>query len=341
MKKTSVFALVILFSLLLVSCSKPTATSTTEEHFLLKSREGTASILVFEDQEKYTNQFNARLDELKGKWDPKNKDSDIAKFNNTRSNSHLSDETIKLLLNSITLSDRTDGKLDITLYPLTRLWGFESDEPKVPQSALVSLLVTKCGMDTISVSNNMFTLDQYTMLDPSAITSGFAADLISNELVNDGCASAMFQIEDHIRTIGKHPDQKKWEVPLVDPFEKAESFGNVLVDGEVSVSVKGAFQNYFVEDGKRYCNIFDPESGQPVDNDLIAAFVICKDGVSADAYATACFILGSKKAEKFYRDSNDFELILVLNDGEVRISQGIQESVQLLASDKKIKVIKK
>ena len=278
---------------------------------------------------------------MENKWDPKNQDGEIAKFNNTRSNSHLSDETVKLLLNCISLSERTNGKLDITLYPLTRLWGFESDAPQKPEDMLVSLLKTKCGMDTISVSNNLFTLDEYTMLDPSAVTNGYAADLIASELVDLGCKSAVFNIGDHTRTVGKNNNGEDWKVSLADPFESEKSFAEISVSGNTSVSTKGSFQCYFEEDGKRYCNILDPKNGRPVDGDLVAATGVCKEGIAADAYALTCFILGAKDAEEFYRERSDFEMILVLNNGEIRVSEGLVDNFVPSDQNKKVTVIGK
>ena len=179
------------------------------------------------------------------------------------------------------------------------------------------------------------------MLDPAAVVNGYAADLISDELLKLGCKGAMLQIEDHVRIIGKKTDSEKWNVKLNDPFEKKDRFASIFLQGNCSVSTKGSFQHYFEEDGKRFCNILDPKSGLPVDNDLVSATVICKDGIDADAFATSCFILGSKDAAKFYRKTNDLELILVLKNGEVHVSEGIVDSFKPVDSDIKVKVFKK
>lgn len=346
MKRILSMTLVLTVCFSLFSCSNQDVPVSTDTNIIAEegdfhSSKGTANIKTLEQEHKYSDYFSTRLAELQSKWDPKNTDGEIAKLNNTRSSSHLSDETIALLNRCIFLSEQTDGKFDITLYPLTRLWGFESDAPQKPQSPLISLLISKCGMDTISVSNNVFSLEQFTMLDPSAVSNGYAADLISEELLKMGCESSMLQIEDHIRVIGKGLENGQWEVMLSDPFEKRDHFAKLYLDGNRSVSTKGSFQNYFIEDGERYCDIFDPKSGKPVDNDLVSATVICKNGIDADAFATACFVLGSKDAAKLYQDLDDIELILVLKDGEVRVTEGIADSFKLVDFNEKVKVIKR
>ena len=349
MKKVLIFALVLLVCISLFSCSNQDfsdhvdleAYTGTEELGEYRSLRGTSSFIAVDADPEYSDYFSSRLEELLSKWNPGNPNGEIGMLNNTRGSSHLSGETVTLLKRCFSLSKQTDGKLDITLYPLTRLWGFDSDAPKKPEIVLISLLISKCGMDTFSVTNNAVSLEQFTMLDPSAVVNGYAADLISDELLNLGCKGAMLQIEDHVRIFGKKANNEKWNVKLNDPFENKDCFGSILLQGNCSVSTKGSFQHYFQEDGKRYCNILDPKSGHPVDNDLVSATVICKDGIDADAFATACFILGSKDAAKFYEKTNNVELILVLKNGEVHVSEGIVDSFMLVDSDTKVKVIKK
>ncbi len=333
LKKSFVFVL-LAFCLLATSCSKPD----DPQGFGTFDAE---KIEDFQNDEKTEDFVEKRIQELSAKWDAQNSDSEIAKLNNTRGNDHLSEETVQLLLNCIALSEKTDGLLDITLYPLTRLWGFEGNEPKIPQEMLMSLMFSKCGMDTISVSDNKFTLDQFTMLNPSAVTKGYAADLIASELKKDGCKAALIRLEDHVRTVGNRDEGKKWNVALTDPFKNDRVFSYVSVDGDLSVATKGTFRNYFEEDGKRYCDIFDPRNGKPIDNDLTSVTVICESGITADAYATACIILGSKEAAEFYQNTDGFELVMVKNDGAILVSEGISNSITFSKSDQEVEVIKK
>lgn len=340
--KKIIISLILVCAVLISSCDQETTKLEKEKAMLtVDAFETKAEFTPYENQDKAAQFFKFKIQELDAKWDPKNKDGEIAKLNNTRDCSHLSDETIQLLLDCIVLSEETDGKLDITLYPLTRLWKFESDEPKKPDSMLTSLMISKCGMDTITVNSGNFELGNFTMLDASAVTKGYAADLIAAGLVANDCNSAVFSIGDHIRTVGKNPDQEKWTVYLFDPFEGKDPYATLSLDGDLSVSTKGTYQKYFEEDGKRYCNIFDPKTGEAVDGDLIAATVICKEGIVADAYATACFIMGGEEAKNFYRDNDGFELILVYKNGDVFVSEGISDSYKLSDNDQEFEVIKK
>ena len=128
---------------------------------------------------------------------------------------------------------------------------------------------------------------------------------------------------------------------LTDPFKPEQAFSYVSVSGGVSVSTKGTFRNFFEEGGKRYCDIFDPRSGNPVDNDLVSVTVISESGVAADAFATACLIMGSKDAAEFYKSNGGFEIIMVSVDGQVQASKGIVDFIVFSDSDFEVKVIEK
>ena len=326
---------------------KKTEASQTEENDKeasdpsFKTEEAGSEVIVNKENDKETAAYiSGRLSELQSKWNPLNDNGEIAKLNNTRSGTHLSEETLELIKSCISLSQKNNGLIDITLYPLTRIWGFESNEPKVPQEILTSLLFSKCGMDTFSVSEGKVNLDKFTMLDVSAFSNGYSCDLIAKELAEKGCKQAIIDAGDHVRTVGDE-DSGLWQVSLPDPEDGDGTFATLLVKGGYSVSSKGAFRRYFEENGKRYCDIFDPRNGKPVDNDLASVTVICKNGISADAYAYSCFVLGSEGAEKFYRENVEVDIILVMKNGEIRASEGVADAITLQDKDKEIKVIKK
>lgn len=68
-------------------------------------------------------------------------------------------------------------------------------------------------------------------------------------------------------------------------------------DGALATS--GDYRNYYEEDGKRYSHIIDPVTGAPVQHNLVSTSVYAEDTMSADAYATALFVMGTEKAKSF------------------------------------------
>ena len=68
---------------------------------------------------------------------------------------------------------------------------------------------------------------------------------------------------------------------------------------------------------------------------------LSESGVTADAFATACLIMGSKDAAEFYKSNDGFEIIMVSVDGQVQASKGIVDSIVFSDSDFEVKVIEK
>ena len=56
---------------------------------------------------------------------------------------------------------------------------------------------------------------------------------------------------------------------------------------------------------------------------LASATVVAKSGGRADALSTALFVMGADRAAAFWRERQDFEMVLVGMDGHVWITEGL------------------
>jgi len=57
------------------------------------------------------------------------------------------------------------------------------------------------------------------------------------------------------------------------------------------------YEQYFTMGGKEYTHIINPKTGSPADSGLSSVTVIAPDCLTADALATAIFVLGKEKGE--------------------------------------------
>ena len=86
------------------------------------------------DNNDISNNINAILREVNSKFSTYDKKSEISKFNALKSNTPFKMSTdFKYLINkSFTLNKLTDGRYDITIDPLLKIWGFYSKHRKIP-----------------------------------------------------------------------------------------------------------------------------------------------------------------------------------------------------------------
>ena len=71
-----------------------------------------------------------------------------------------------------------------------------------------------------------------------------------------------------------------------------------------------------------------PDTGRPVDSDLLSATAVAADGTYADALSTALYVLGENAARRLYQNSDDFEMVLITDDGRLIVSGGLADGFE-------------
>ena len=76
-----------------------------------------------------------------------------------------------------------------------------------------------------------------------------------------------------------------------------------------------------------YHHIIDPATGYPANNGLVSVTIVSADGTLADGLSTSLFIMGKEKAIAYWQEhSEEFDTILVDEDGMIYVTEGIADS---------------
>ena len=95
----------------------------------------------------------------------------------------------------------------------------------------------------------------------------------------------------------------------------------------------GNYERYFTgEDGKRYGHIIDPKTGYPVDNGLASVTIVTEEGKTGDALSTSMFVKGLEGAQEYWKSHEGFDMILMTEDGEIYLTEGIENNFTLTDS---------
>ena len=161
-------------------------------------------------------------------------------------------------------------------------------------------------------------------LDVGSVAKGYAAGLAIEAAKEAGLESALLNVGGHIITIGKPLDgaRDRWSIGIQNP-ELGGAQGD-LIDtvyfNDMTLSVSGGYQRFFVVDGVAYNHIIDPETLMPASR-YKQVTVIHENSVLADIISTALFIMtyeeGSKLAEKYGAEAFWVDL-----DGEWKTTDG-------------------
>ena len=235
-------------------------------------------------------------------------------------------DVVYLLSAAQTISAQTDGALDISLLPVSRLWGFQTGSYAVPASAALEALRDRVGMDKLTVRAGTASVPAGTMLDFGALAKGYAADLCRAELEADGL-SGILSLGGNIQTVGAKPDGSDWIVGVQDPDDTGRCLLTLHVSGAKAIVASGDHQRYFIQDGVRYCHVLNPETLSPVRGSLRAVTVIADEGLLADGLSTALFVLGREAGFGLWQRRGGFEAVWLEADGTVWITPGLRDRI--------------
>ena len=204
--------------------------------------------------------------------------------------------------------ERTAGAYDPTVAPLVKYWGFGTGEKRTTNE--VDTLELKAiredvGYGLVQVNNDSLLKDRRgVQLDLNASAKGYGVDLISALLVERGRPNHLVDIGGEFRA-GGTKNGRPWRVAIRLPEEKLEAVASAgtlpLSDGR-ALATSGNYLNYYKVDGETYSHTINPLTGYVERNALLSASVLANDCARADAYATACMVLGPAGALKLIQN---------------------------------------
>ena len=270
-----------------------------------------------------------RVEEVEALWSVTDEGSEIYRANHSGGEPvNVSEETAELVSFALEMAEKTEGALEPTIYPVLRAWGFTTDTKQVPSQEEIDALLEDVGHEKITLDGTLLTVPEGMELDLGAVGKGYAGDLAAEAVRARGIECAILSLGGNIQAVGSRPDGTDWRVGLRSPWEDGTL--GVLRVSDQAVVTSGGYENYFEDkDGNVYWHILDPETGYPAKSGLLSVTIICPQGRMGDALSTALFVMGPQKAEEYWRENGDFEMILVTEEGEILITEGVADRFTL------------
>lgn len=248
---------------------------------------------------------NERLAEIDALMSTYRDDSEISRFARAEAQTWfaVSPETALVVDAAQKISRRTNGAFDITIGPLLRLWSFgpedSQDQPRsAPSEEQIENVLEIVGFDKLKVRHDppaLWKSISSLEVDLSAIAKGYAVDEISSLLLEAGFADHLVEIGGELRVRGQKPDGSLWNVGLESPRPGARLTEMVVSLSDRAVASSGNYRKYYEADGTHYSHVIDPVLGRPAAHQLSGVAILADDCMSADAYATALFVLGAER----------------------------------------------
>ena len=262
----------------------------------------------------------SRIDECERLLSAHREGSDIVRINGGETVA-VDVLTERVLRGAMELHQISGGALDVTLYEVSQLWDYKSENPRVPAQDEVTAALNHRGVERIVLKDHTVTA-QGTKIDLGAIAKGAIGDEARKTLRDCGVKSAILNLGGNIITLGEKPGGSGWTIAIEDPLGDGQ-VGTVRLHGDWALATSSGTQRYFTVDGKTYHHILDPETGYPAHSGLASVTIIAPDGLTADALSTAVFVMGEEKAREMFDAHGLYEMdisaVLVRDDGSIAV----------------------
>ena len=218
------------------------------------------------------------------------------------------------------VSIETDGAFDITIEPLVVAWGFGEGGVIDIDTININSILTYVGYDKINLINNRIKKSNpKVQIDFNAIAQGYSVDLILNYLLSKGIENLIVDIGGEVSARGSKLNGEPWKVGIEKPASKADDIRDLTAIIKLvnkSIATSGNYRKYIEKEGRRISHIINPKTGYPSEYNLLSATVIYDNAAFADAYATACMVLGLEKPISFVGAKKGLEAFLIYSTAD-------------------------
>ena len=249
---------------------------------------------------------------------PYNKASLITSLNENTS-SRVDAYVKRLMAASTEVNRMSGGAFDPTVMPLVNAWGFGYKSGKMPSRAQLDSILVLVGMDKVKlVGRKIVKADPRIMLDCSAIAKGYAVDKIALMLKRKGVENFLVEVGGERVAAGTNPKGKEWSIGVTKPVDDSLSVNSdlqmILTMTDCALATSGNYRNYYVKDGHKYAHTINPKTGNPAESNSLSATIVAPSCAEADAYATACMVVGKDKALQILNRQADKKYIIIYDN---------------------------
>lgn len=218
------------------------------------------------------------------------------------------------------VSMATNGDFDITVRPLVELWGFGKKEATDVTEYEVDSILDFIGFQKVKLENSkVVKTDPRLQIDFDAIAQGYSVDVMAAYLKSLGIARFLVDIGGEVYASGMKPDNLYWQVGIERPKDNeayGESIMAIVSLKDKGMATSGNYRKFYVKDGVKYSHTIDPHTGYPAQRKILSATIIAADAAHADAFATACMVMGVKKSIAFLKNHPEMDAFLIYSDDD-------------------------
>jgi thiamine biosynthesis lipoprotein len=240
----------------------------------------------------------------------------------------VSTEVLEVIQRAGEISKASGGYFDISIGVLLDLWGFEDNGGHLPGKDEVERALRSVGYGAVVVDEDVATVQferKGMCIDLGGIAKGYAVDRAYEVLRARGYGNMIVNAGGDMRVGGRKPNGP-WAIGIQNPRDRSRILATFDAEG-TSVATSGDYERYFEVDGIRYHHLLNPFTGFPA-RQCRSVTILAKDALSADALATAVFVMGPRKGLRLIEALEGIEGLIVSAEGDIIQSEGLKGKIR-------------
>lgn len=231
------------------------------------------------------------------------------------------------------MSQKSEGKFDITIGAVTNLWRIGSTDARKPDESEIKAALPKIDYRQVELNDSeqtIFLKEKGMVMELGGISKGYIADGVKRIFEKHGITTALINLGGNVVAMGSSPSNPEgWNVGVQDPDEvRGEVVGSKrVIDGTVVTS--GVYERFLEVNGVKYHHIIDPQTGYPLDNEISGVTIFTQSSIEADAYSTSMFLFGIEKGLAFIEAQEGVEAVFIDKNQGVHLTSGLKDTFKL------------
>lgn len=231
------------------------------------------------------------------------KGSTVVRFNESESGIFVGDAPhfVANFVLAKNISLASDGAFEPSILPLTDYWGFGAGKERIAAGVDTAEVLRRLALVDITKvelrDSFLYKPQADIKLDLGGSAKGYGVDLMAQLLRDQGYEHFLIEIGGEMYASGRK-GTGPWVIGINVPEEDAsfQEVAKAMPLEDRAIATSGNYRNYYTLEGTTFSHTLNPKTGFPERNSLLSASILAPDCATADAYATACMVLGPEKA---------------------------------------------
>jgi FAD:protein FMN transferase len=244
----------------------------------------------------------------------------------------ISEDTMYMLRKALYYSELTGGAYDLTMGPLSDIWGVGLTSRLVPSDAKIASerkLVNYKLLELDEVQRTAYLPVSGMSLDISQVARGYGIDCAVKVLLENGITSGSIAAGNLAYSFGVKPDGP-WKVVVPDPKAPVRIIASVPVNGSAAATA-AEYQSVIEDKGIPYHSNLDARTGRPSSSGTSSATVIYSYCTDASVLSHGVLMLGKKEGEALLKKVPGAEAIFVDSANVVTTTAGIAAKIDRIS----------